>query len=95
MLEQDKALLKKNMTSILNKNKLILFFLLQFILSFLFVGDIVLADENSQTLSVSPTLIQVTAVSGQEWKSSLRIFNVNDYDMEVSSPDGKKFTTCE
>lgn len=39
--------------------------------------------ETSQTLSVSPTLFQMTANPDQSWQSEIRIINVNDYDLTV------------
>jgi len=39
--------------------------------------------QTSQTLSVSPTLFEITAQPGQEWQSSLRVVNPNNYDLVV------------
>lgn len=39
--------------------------------------------QTSQTLSVSPTLFDITASPGQVWQSNLRIINPNNYDLVV------------
>lgn len=41
------------------------------------------APEESQTLSVSPTLFQMNATPGQTWQSEIRVINVNNYDITV------------
>lgn len=50
---------------------------------FLLSTSSVSADDTSQTLSVSPTLIQISVTPGQGWNSELRVFNVNNYDLEI------------
>ncbi len=40
-------------------------------------------SENTQTISVSPTLFQMSASPAQNWTSELRVTNVNDYDITV------------
>lgn len=40
-------------------------------------------SEISQTLSVSPTLFQMTATPEQTWRSEIRVINVNNYDITV------------
>jgi hypothetical protein len=42
-----------------------------------------LAQENSLTLSVSPTLFDMTASPGQEWVSTIRVINANPFDLHV------------
>ncbi len=37
----------------------------------------------SQTLSISPTLLEMQAERGQTWQSEIRVINVNDYDLVV------------
>lgn len=39
--------------------------------------------QNSTTLSISPSLYDISVEPGQEWRSTLRIINVNDYDLTV------------
>lgn len=39
--------------------------------------------QSSQTISVSPTLFDITADKGQVWQSELRIINPNSYDLVV------------
>ena len=39
--------------------------------------------ERSQTLSVSPTLFQMTANPSQSWESEIRVVNVNDFEITV------------
>lgn len=51
--------------------------------------------QDSLSLSVSPTLYEMTASPGQDWKSSLRVVNHNDYEIRVYlevvnfAPDGE------
>ena len=76
------------MILILNlKPRYILWILL--FLCFLFVatvggGRLVSAQtETTQTLSVSPTLIQLSATPEQVWQSEIRVINVNEYDLTL------------
>lgn len=39
--------------------------------------------QGAVTLSVSPTLFEMSANPGQEWKSNVRVVNVNDFDLTV------------
>ncbi len=39
--------------------------------------------ERTQTLSVSPTLFQMTANPSQSWESEIRVVNVNDFEITV------------
>lgn len=57
--------------------------LLLLILFFSFTPIFSLQAQNSLTLSVSPTLFDMFANPGQNWKSSIKIINVNDYDLTV------------
>lgn len=41
------------------------------------------AQSDSQTITVSPTLIDMKATPGQTWQSELRVVNVNTYDLMV------------
>ena len=51
---------------------------------FLTVPIILFAQpEAAQTLSVSPTLFQMTANPSQSWVSEIRVVNVNDYPIVV------------
>lgn len=72
-----------NMISILKKqkNKLIKSLLVA-ILSLPFCGS-ALAQTPTLTLSISPSLFDMSVNPGQEWRSSLRVINVNDYDLTV------------
>ncbi len=55
-----------------------------FLVAFLLFSNshIALADE-SLTLSISPSIFDMSATPGQEWRSSLRIINVNEFDLTV------------
>lgn len=72
--------LKKIMT-LISKNNILRFV----ILSCLFVLPAVTSaqSDRSQTLSVSPTLFQMSANPSQSWTSSIRVVNVNDYPITV------------
>jgi hypothetical protein len=39
--------------------------------------------QSSVSLSVSPTLFEMSASPGQDWKSNVRVINTNDFDMVV------------
>lgn len=39
--------------------------------------------QESLTLSVSPTLFDMSAEKGQSWQSSIKVINVNDYELTV------------
>lgn len=70
---------QKIMISILNKfNKIIVAIGILFALA-----PVATFAQESLTLSVSPTLFEMTANPGQEWKSSVRIINSNNYDIRV------------
>ena len=49
---------------------------------FFFVPNLIFAQE-SLTLSVSPTLFDMSAEKGQAWQSSVKVINVNKYDLTV------------
>lgn len=69
------------MISILKNNQIYTLVGAIFCLLFLSVSSV--SAQNSQTISVSPTLFDMAAVSGQAWQSELRVTNVNDYDITV------------
>lgn len=71
--------LKKIMISILKNSY---FFVL---LCVLFTHGLVVRaqDMQAQTLSVSPTLFQMSANPSQSWSSEVRVINVNDYEITV------------
>jgi hypothetical protein len=56
-----------------------------FVFLFLLVGVIPAPAfaQNSLSLSVSPTLFEMTASPGQEWESMIRVINSNPYDINV------------
>ncbi len=62
------------------KTKKILFSL--FILT-LFLPSTVINAQEALTLSISPSLFDISIEPNQEWRSSLRVINVNDYDLTV------------
>jgi len=50
----------------------------------LFVLSFAAAEaQGSLTLSISPSLFDMSVSPGQEWRSSLRVINVNNYDLTV------------
>lgn len=69
------------MISIL-KNNYTKYYFLALVLTVAGVGHITLAQV-SQTISVSPTLFDMTASKEQSWQSEIRVTNVNDYDITV------------
>jgi hypothetical protein len=75
---------KKNMTLISN-SKITHLSALAFLLIGIFLSgnSSVYAEDDTQTLSVSPTLFQMTATRDQVWKSEVRVINVNKYDITV------------
>ncbi len=42
-----------------------------------------LLAQGSLTLSISPSLFDMSADPGQQWQSSLRVININDFDLTV------------
>lgn len=42
------------------------------------------AAQQAQQLSVSPTLIEMSAEPGQSWKSSIKVINSNPYPLQIS-----------
>lgn len=64
------------------KNKLRLVITISTIAGYLLCTLLVNAQV-SQTISVSPTLFEMTAAKEQTWQSELRVTNVNDYDITV------------
>lgn len=59
--------------------RIFLIFLLLFFIAP--VATVLAAD--AVTLSVSPTLFEMSAAPSQEWKSTVRVINVNDFDLTV------------
>lgn len=53
------------------------------ILCFVVFGALPTYAQESLTLSISPSLYDMSVNPGQEWRSTLRIINVNDYDLTV------------
>jgi len=49
----------------------------------LLVPDQVIAQSSSLSLSVTPTLFDVSVAPGQEWRSSIRVINPNDKPLTV------------
>ena len=49
----------------------------------LFSAASLASAQNSMTLSISPSLYDISIEPGQEWRSTLRIINVNKYDLTV------------
>lgn len=48
-----------------------------------FVVPLFVSAQSSLSLSVSPTLFEMSAAPGQEWSSAVRIINPNPYDITV------------
>ncbi len=71
-----------NMTLTLKRqrNKLVALTLL--LASFAYT-NFTFAQTPTLTLSISPSLFDMSVNPGQEWRSSLRVINVNDYDLTV------------
>ncbi len=65
------------MTSFLQRSSVLILLLLAG------VGAFPVAAQESQTLSVSPTLFEMQASPGQTWQSEIRVINVNEYDLTV------------
>lgn len=71
------------MTSILRK-KTTKIYIAIFVLGFLLIPNSTIKAQESLTLSVSPSFFDNMSVEpGQEWRSSLRVINVNPYDLTV------------
>ncbi len=70
-----------NMTLISKRKTLKNTFLLCLILFFGFFTSVV--AQESLTLSISPSLFDMSVNPSQEWRSTLRVINVNDYDLTV------------
>lgn len=72
------------MTLILEKKtKKFLHFLILICGVFSLLQPISTNAQESLTLSVSPTLFDMTAHKEQEWQSSIKVINVNNYDLTV------------
>ena len=56
---------------------------LTFVCVFLSLLALRVYAQEGQTLSVSPTLFQMSATPGQIWQSEVRVINVNKYDITV------------
>ncbi len=54
-----------------------------FIFTFFLIPVASVLAQGAVTLSVSPTLFEMSASPGQEWKSNVRVINVNDFDLTV------------
>ena len=53
------------------------------VLGFVVFGANAVQAQESLTLSISPSLFDMSVNPGQEWRSNLRVINVNDYDLTV------------
>jgi phage pi2 protein 07 len=67
---------------ILTLPQLLKLLVLSFLLS-TFILPLGLQAQESQTLSVSPTLLNMSANPTQEWQSSVRVINTNSYELNV------------
>jgi LytR cell envelope-related transcriptional attenuator len=56
-------------------------FIAAVLLSFSFSGSV--SAQEALTLSISPSIIDMSADPGQEWRSSLRVININKFDLTV------------
>ena len=65
------------------KTKKFLYFLIVICGVFSLLQPISTNAQESLTLSVSPTLFDMTAHKEQEWQSSIKVINVNNYDLTV------------
>ena len=65
------------------KTKKFLYFLIFICGVFSLLQPISTNAQESLTLSVSPTLFDMTAHKEQEWQSSIKVINVNNYDLTV------------
>lgn len=76
---------RKTMTSTLNLNSRIGLFITicSISLGLLAAPSVTKAQSNALSLSVSPTLYEMSADPGQVWQSSLRIINPNPYPITV------------
>jgi len=54
-----------------------------YILVFFLTPVSVLLAQSAVSLSVSPTLFEMTANPGQEWKSNVRVINSNEFDITI------------
>lgn len=68
---------------ILTSRKKIIKYLFSVLAVFVFVGFNVAQAQESLTLSISPSLFDMSVNPGQEWRSTLKIINVNNYDLTV------------
>lgn len=71
------------MISILNKLKNRLLPFVTALVLLLGIFSVVEAQAPTLTLSISPSLFDMSVNPGQEWRSSLKVINVNDYDLTV------------
>lgn len=69
-------------TTLISRKQLLTKFSGALALLVLFVPQLLLAQE-ALTLSISPSLFDMSVNPNQEWRSSLRVINVNDYDLTV------------
>lgn len=72
-----------NTISILKRQKNKLAALILILAAALTGTNFALAQSPTLTLSISPSLFDMSVNPGQEWRSSLRVINVNDYDLTV------------
>lgn len=70
------------LTSRIKLNRILyIFFWITALIFFGSIGQV--WAQNSMTLSISPSLYDISIEPGQEWRSTLRIINVNNYDITV------------
>ena len=72
----------RNMTSILNNNKF-LHAIAGAVLLLFFLTPFLAFAQSSLTLSVTPTLFEMSANPGQIWESSVKVVNNNAFDITV------------
>lgn len=73
----------KIMISISNNSRLFILLALAFIISLTLTNLALAETPTTQTLSVSPTLFQMSVNPSQAWVSELRVTNVNDFDIII------------
>ncbi|MCA9365731.1 LytR C-terminal domain-containing protein [Candidatus Kaiserbacteria bacterium] len=73
---------KQIMMLILKNNKILSILLIVYLAVFLLLPTVASA-QSAITLSVTPTLFQMSADPGQVWKSSVKVVNSNNFDLTV------------
>jgi hypothetical protein len=81
MLVKNENTMNMNTTLILRKKTSKLLGLVA--VAFFVFSSLPVYAQQSLTLSISPSLFDMSVNPGQEWRSTLRIINVNDYDLTV------------